>query len=110
MKQVNTKVSYESMKGLISRANSNDRLMIADEWLRKNEVLSIPQYQELRDLWHKMGEKFGTFAIVISAGSVKHQYMTGLSYREAIRICEGSGWQHNHNNGLMWDMEVEEEF
>lgn len=107
---VNANVSFETLYGLIGRANDNERLMIADEWLRANKSVSIPQYQELRKLWNDMGMKYGTFRIIIRAGSVKHQYLSKLSYAEAYRICEDSNWEHNHNGGLMWDMEIEEEY
>jgi len=108
--EVNTKVSYEALHGLIGRANNNEKLMVADQWLRGNETITIEQFHQLRDLWNKMGHKYGTFSIIISAGTVKHTYATGLAYKEAYRVCKDSHWQHNHNNGLMWDMEIEEEY
>lgn len=104
---INTKVSFQALMGLISRANTDERLHIADEWIRANEAVSIPQYQKLRGMWYKAVEKHGTHKIVISAGSVHHDYIHGLSFREAYEICKDSRWQHNHNNGLMWDMEIE---
>ena len=51
---VNANVSYEALKGLMGRANTQERLEIADEWLRANTVVSIPEYQECRKVWNAM--------------------------------------------------------
>ena len=81
--EANKGISYEALKGLIERANTTERLRIADNWLRGNETISIPQYRTLRDIWWKMGRKYGTHRIIIRAGNVKHTYATGLTYSEA---------------------------
>ena len=105
--KVNENISYETLKGLISRATDNEKLWIADEWLLGNKVVTIPQYRRLRELWHTMFRKYGTWKIIIRAGSVKHDYATG-TYGQMLQVCKDSHWQHNHNNGLMWDMEITE--
>ena len=105
--KINENVSFSALMGLIQRANTDERLQIADDWLRANKAVTNQQYHELRDVWDKMVQAHGTHKIVISCGSVKHDYMSGLSYKEALRICRDSRWQHNHNNGCMWDMEIE---
>lgn len=107
---INTNISYEALKGLMGRANTQERLEIADEWLRANEVVSIPEYQDCRRVWNRMYQRYGKFRIIISCGSVKHEYASGLSYGEAYRVCASSRWRHNHNNGCVWDMEIEEDF
>lgn len=105
--KVNENISYETLKGLISRATDNEKLWIADEWLRGNKVVTIPQYQEIRKIWNDMFKKYGTWKVIIRCGSVKHDYASG-TYKEMLRLCEDYGWQHNHNNGCMWDMEITE--
>ena len=107
---VNPMISFESLKGLMSRANTQERLEIADEWLRANTAVTIPEYQACRKVWNAMYEKYGMYKIIISCGSVKHEYVTKLTYQEAYRICKDSHWRHNHNNGCVWDMEIEEDF
>ena len=107
--KVNTEISYEALKGLISRSTTDERLCVSDKWLRGNKVITIPQYQELRELWNKMVMKYGHWRIIITCGTVTHVYASGLSYKEALRVCRDSRWQHNHNGGLLWDMEIEED-
>lgn len=107
---VNRKISYETLKGMINRATSNELLSVADEYLRQNEIISNEEFRELRDLWRSIGEKYGTFSIVIYAGGAKRTYISRLSYADALSICEDSNWQVDYNGGLMWDMEIEEDF
>ncbi len=105
--KVNTNISFETLKGLISRATDSEKLWVADEWLRENKAISVEQYHELRDVWNKMFRKFGTWKIVISCGSVHYDYAWG-TYSDLLKVCEDSHWEHNYNNGCVWDMELEE--
>lgn len=105
--KINKGISFETLKGLIGRATDSERLWVADEWLRENEVISVQQFHELREFWNKMFRKFGTWKIVISCGKVHYDYASG-SYSDMLRVCEDSNWRHNHNNGCEWDMELEE--
>lgn len=105
--KVNRNIDFETLKGLISRATDSDRLWVADEWLRENNVIDAMQFQELRDVWNKMFRKFGTWKIVISCGTVHYDYAKG-TYYEMLQVCKASHWRHNHNNGCVWDMEIEE--
>jgi len=105
--KVNENISYETLKGLISRATNTERLWIADEWLRGNKVVSIPEYQKLREYWNTMFQMYGTWKVVISCGTVKYDYATG-TYQEMYKLCKDSRWRHNHNNGCWWDMEITE--
>lgn len=107
---INSNVPYEALKGLMSRANTQERLIVANEWLRANSVVSVPEYQACRAILNRMYKKYGKYVIYISCGTVKHQYMSGLSYGEALRICRDSHWKHNHNNGCVWDMWIDEQF
>ena len=107
---INDKISFEALNGLMERANTHERLVIADDWLRANTVVTIPEYQKCREIWNRMYKRFGKYRIIIRAGSVKYEYASGLSFNEALRVCKDSHWKHNHNNGLMWDMEIEEDF
>lgn len=104
---VNTKISYETLKGLISRATNSERLWIADEWLRDNERISIEEYQQLRKFWNTMFKNYGTWKVIITCGSVKYDHASG-SYKEMYKLCKDSHWRHNHNNGCVWDMEITE--
>ena len=107
---INCGISFEALLGLMGRANTQKRLEIADEWLRANKIVSIPEYQECRRVWNKMYERFGMYRVIIRCGSVKHQYTSGLTYKQAYKMCKDSHWTHNHNNGCEWDMEIEEDF
>lgn len=107
--KINEMLNFEALKGLIGRSNTDERLCIADEWLRANKAISIPQYQSLRELWNDMVTKYGSHRIIIRCGTVKHVYATGLSYKQALRICKDSNWTHNYNNGCEWDMEIDED-
>ena len=107
---INSGIGFEALYGLMTRANTQDRLMVADAWLRANTVVSIPEYQACRAMWNKQYERFGAWRVIIRCGSVKHEYASGLRYRDAYRMCAGSHWTHNHNNGCEWDMEIEEDF
>ena len=109
MMTINT-ASYESLKGLMGRANTQERLQIADAWLRGNKSVTVEQYQTCREIWNRMYEQFGSWKIIIRAGSVKHQYASGLSFQEANRVCEDSDWQIDYNGGLMWDMEIDHDW
>ena len=42
-----------------------------------------------------------------SWGGTKHEYMTGLSYKQAHKVCEEMNWQFD--TGYIWDLEIEEE-
>ena len=106
MMKVNENISYETLKGLITRATDNEKLWIADEWLRGNKVVTIPQYRKLRELWNMMFRKYGTWQVIIRCGTVKHHYASG-TYNQMVSLCRDSHWKHNHNNGCMWDMEVD---
>lgn len=106
---INQNITFEALRGLMQRANTQERLVIADEWLRANKRVSIPEYHICRDIWWKMYKRFGMYRIIIRAGSVKHVYASNLSFGEAYRVCKESHWKHNHNNGLMWDMEIDEQ-
>ena len=101
---INVNCSYDALHGLIERSNTNERLEISDEWLRANEVLSIAQYQKLREKWNRQTERYGTWEVTIESGSVKYKIASGLTYRQALRMCKDAHWKWNHNNGLMWDM------
>ena len=103
---INTK-SFDVLRGLILRSTSPERLMVSDEWLRENKVVSVPQYQALRALWDEMNRKYGRFNVVISCGRVKHTLIHDVSYAEALRVCENAGWSWNYNNGCEWDMEID---
>ena len=105
--KVNCNINFATLKGLILRANTDERLVIADNWLRGNDAITIDQYHELRGIWDKMVERYGTHKIVITCGSVKRDYMSGLTYAQALRACKASHWTCNPNNGCMWDMEIE---
>ena len=50
-----------------------------------------------------------TFRVIVSAGSVRHELYGGMTYEEALRFCEEENWQCDWNEGLVWDMEIEEE-
>jgi len=105
--KVNENISYETLRGLISRATDNEKLWIADEWLRENKVVTIEQYRSLREFWNVMFRKYGTWKIIIQSGSVKYDYAIG-THRQMLQVCKASHWHHNHNNGLVWDMELTE--
>lgn len=107
MKKINENISFETLKGLILRANNDERLQIADEWLRANKAISIQQFQELREVWDGMVRKYGKHEIVISCGSVKMIYAKNLTLAEAIKACKDSRWRIRHNNGCWWDMEID---
>ncbi len=51
------------------------------------------------------------YKIMMYAGSVKQKYMSGLTYTEAVEICEDNGWvvRPDGDGGFEWDLEVEEE-
>ena len=49
------------------------------------------------------------YKIVCEAGSVQHTIYTGLTYKEALEICEGYNWEFDYNGGLVWDLYIEEE-
>ena len=104
---MNPSISYEKLLGLIRRANNDEKLLIADEWLRGNKVISSEQFHVLREEWNKMHKLHGVFKIVISCGSVKMDYMTGLSYKEALKTCQDAHWKHNYNNGCVWAMDID---
>ena len=105
--KVNPNISYETLAGLIGRATDDEKLMTADDWLRGNKVISIQQHQRLRSLWENMVKKHGTHCIIISWGRVKHKYVSGLTYKEALQMCENDHWEANPNNGCIWDMEID---
>jgi hypothetical protein len=104
--KINENISYATLKGLSERATDTEKLWIADEWLRANKQVSIPQYRVLRSIWNIMCKKYGTWKVIIRCGSVKHQYATG-TYDEMYQLCKDSHWRHNHNNGCWWDMELD---
>ncbi len=106
---VNPTIPYDTLEAMIRRANTTEKLLIADEWLRANTVVSIPEYQALRKVWLQMGERFGTYRIILTSGAgVKHTYVSGLSKADAYRICRDSNWCLDM--GYVWDMELEEEY
>ena len=51
------------------------------------------------------------YRIMMCAGTVKQKYMGGLTYTEAVEICEDNGWVicPDGDGGFEWDLEVEEE-
>lgn len=100
-------ISYETLKALIGRATDSHKLWIADEWLRENKTISIPEYQQLRKFWNTMYKRYGTWKVIIRCGTVKHDYASG-TFTEMLQLCRDSHWRHNHNNGCWWDMEITE--
>ena len=58
-------------------------------------------------MWEDMVTKHGTHCIIISCGRVKHKYVSGLTYKEALRMCENDRWRANPNNGCVWDEEID---
>ena len=50
------------------------------------------------------------YRIIINAGRVYHQIYSGLTYEEALKFCEDNNWERDYNGGLVWDMEIDEEY
>ena len=49
------------------------------------------------------------YRIVLTGGSVKKPMYDGLTYEDALAICEDYGWSVQINGvGYEWDMEIEE--
>ena len=49
------------------------------------------------------------FGIRITAGSVKHDWMSGLTYKAARDICTQNGWTWVDENEFAWNMEIVEQ-
>lgn len=51
------------------------------------------------------------YKIIMTAGRVKKDMYTGLTWNEANEICEDFGWEVSPDGegGFVWDMEVVEE-
>lgn len=47
--------------------------------------------------------------VMTSWGGTRKDMFTGLSYEEALEICEGYGWVASPDGGYEWDLEIEEE-
>ena len=51
------------------------------------------------------------FKIVMSAGRVELDMMTGLTFEDAEEICKGYGWHisPDGDGGFEWDLYIDEE-
>lgn len=49
------------------------------------------------------------YKIVMTCGTVRHDWMHGLTYAEALSICHAHDWEGNWNDGAVWDLEIEED-
>lgn len=49
------------------------------------------------------------YKVIMRSCSVTHDLCTGLSYDEAVEICEDYGWEYAPDGGFVWDLEIEEE-
>lgn len=47
--------------------------------------------------------------VLMCAGSVKKTMFSGLSYKDAMSICEGYGWvvSPDGDGGFEWDLEID---
>lgn len=51
------------------------------------------------------------FKIVMCAGTVRQDAFKGLTYKNALELCEGYGWEisPDGDGGFVWDLEIVEE-
>lgn len=49
------------------------------------------------------------YKVVCVSGSVKHTVFSGMTYEEALEMCNYYGWVFDWNGGLVWDLEIEED-
>lgn len=50
------------------------------------------------------------YKIMMSSwGGTRREMYSGLSYKEALEICEDYGWVACPDDGYEWDLEIEEE-
>lgn len=47
--------------------------------------------------------------VMTSMGSTRVDMFTGLTYDNAVEICENYGWVACPDGGYVWDLEIEEE-
>ena len=47
--------------------------------------------------------------VMKSWGGTQQDMYTGLSYANAVDICEDYGWEVAPDGGYVWDLEIEEE-
>ena len=51
-----------------------------------------------------------TYRIVMTSwGGTRKEMFSGLTYKEALEICEGYNWTVCPDGGYEWDLEIEEE-
>lgn len=49
------------------------------------------------------------FKVIIRCHMVKHDLMSGLSFKEAQEMCEQYDWTWIDENCFAWDMEIEDD-
>ena len=47
--------------------------------------------------------------IMYSWGGTRRDMYKGLTYEEALEICEEYGWVASPDGGYIWDLDIEEE-
>lgn len=50
------------------------------------------------------------FKVIIRSRIVKHDFMSGLSFKEAEELCEEYDWVWVDENGFAWDMEIDDDY
>lgn len=49
------------------------------------------------------------FKVFMQAGSVKREWMRGLTEREAEYVCENNDWTYTDENDFVWSLDYEPE-
>ena len=50
------------------------------------------------------------YKVVCRAGYIKHDVISGLSWEEAQKFCNDHNWELDWNGGLIWDLEIEDDY
>ena len=95
---------------------------LAKEALEKRLTDADRDFEEIRDMmFAEISKESGidfeedteaaaaSFKVVMEAGSVKQNYLRGLTEREAEHVCENNGWTYTDENGFVWSLDYEPE-
>ena len=58
---------------------------------------------------HEQDNGPANFKVFMQAGSVKRDWVRGLTEQEAEYVCENNGWTYTDENGFVWSLDYEPE-
>lgn len=100
---------------LISR-NARVKLLEVGQVIFSGSVRDIPDDLDdmivldfsMNDEGHLTFKVGGTFKIMLNSGhGTSREYMSGLTYKEAISVCNDMDW--HLDTGFIWDLSIEKE-